>query len=74
MSIRSTVPAITPRKRRHISRPGPKIVTLGDLIVALTEETRRYVSDEEEVYRLVAYMVTDILARSEKRKVSKNWH
>ncbi len=73
MSIR-TVPATTPRKRRQTSRPGPKIVTLGDLIVELTEETRRYVRDEEEVYRLVAYMVTNILARSEKRKISKNWH
>jgi len=73
VSIR-TVPATTPRKRRHISRPEPKIVTLGDLIVALTEETRRYVSDEEEVYRLVAYMVADILNRSEKRKASKKWH
>ena len=47
---------------------------MGDLIVALTQETRRYVSDEEEVYRLVAYMVTDILNRSEKRKASKKWH
>ena len=73
MSIR-TVPVTTPRKSRHISRSEPKIVTLGDLIVALTEETRRYVSDEEEVYRLVAYMVTDILNRSEKRKTSKKWH
>ena len=73
MSIR-TVPATTPRKSRHIARSQPKIVTLGDLIVALTEETRPYVSDEEEVYRLVAYMVTDILNRSEKRKASKKWH
>lgn len=73
MSIRS-VPATTPRKRRQISRRAPQTVTLGDLIVALTEETRRYVSDEEEVYRLVAYMVTDILARSEKRKTAKHWH
>jgi hypothetical protein len=73
VSVR-TVPATIPRKRRHISRPGPKIVTLGDLIVALTQETRRYVRDEEEVYRLVAYMVTDILNRSEKSKASKKWH
>ncbi|HEY1374255.1 MAG TPA: hypothetical protein VGH50_17420 [Candidatus Binatia bacterium] len=73
MSIR-TAPAVTPRKRRHTARREPQIVTLGDLVVALTEETRRYVSDEEEVYRLVAYMVTDILARSEKRKAAKHWH
>jgi hypothetical protein len=37
-----------------------KKTTLGDLIVALTDETGRFVRDEEEVYRVVAYIVTDL--------------
>jgi hypothetical protein len=49
---------------------------LGDLIVALTDETRHYVDDDEEVYRLVAYMVSDILVKPPKRshKPTKKWH
>jgi len=35
--------------------------TLGDLIVALTDETACFVQDEEEVYEVVAYMVSDLL-------------
>jgi len=52
------------------------MTTLGDLIVALTDETRRYVDDDEEVYRLVAYMVSDILVRPPKpaHKPTKKWH
>jgi hypothetical protein len=45
-----------------------KDTTLGDLIVALTDETGRFVRDEKEVYALVAYIVSD-LCRS--RMVSK---
>jgi hypothetical protein len=37
--------------------------TLGDLIAALTDETRCYVRDQEEVNRIVAYMVNDLLSR-----------
>jgi hypothetical protein len=69
VSIRST-PEPSPRKRRDIARPQKTPITMGDLIVALTEETRRYVQDDDEVYRLVAYMVTDILDRSS--RLSKN--
>jgi len=35
--------------------------TLGELIAALTDETSHFVHDEKEVYRVVAYMVTDLL-------------
>lgn len=65
-----------------ISRPTAKYLddtsgagvpsTLGELIVALTDETREFIHDEEEVYRVVAYMVADILFRS--RVFSKKWH
>jgi hypothetical protein len=35
-------------------------ITLGDLIVALTDETGRFVQDEKEFYELVAYLVADL--------------
>lgn len=35
--------------------------TLGELIVALTDETGHFVHDEKEVYRVVAFMVADLL-------------
>ena len=35
--------------------------TLGNLIAALTEEARAYVRDEKEVYRVVAFMLTNLL-------------
>jgi len=59
--------------RRHdrVPREAAKS-TLGDLIVALTEETRSYIREEEEVYRVVAYMVTDLLSR--RRCLSRTWH
>jgi len=46
--------------------------TLGDLIVALTEETRSYVRDEQEVYRVVAHIVNGLLSR--RRCLSRTWH
>jgi hypothetical protein len=72
-----TSPSAYPHKRREIPRRRPRrMTTLGDLILALTEETRRYVKDDEEVYRLVAYMVSDILVRPPKpsHKPAKKWH
>ena len=66
-----------PHKRRDVHRRrAQKATTLGDLIVALTDETRHYVDDDEEVYRLVAYMVSDILVKPPKRshKPTKKWH
>ncbi len=43
-----------------------KTTTLGDLIVALTDETGRFLRDEKEVYTLVAYIVTDLFSKSRK--------
>jgi hypothetical protein len=42
--------------------------TLGDLIVALTEETDRQVRDEKMTYQLVAYILADLMKNS--RRVS----
>jgi hypothetical protein len=50
--------------RRHVRAPEEtKKSTLGDLVEALTEETKCYVHDEREVYKIVSYMVTDLLSR-----------
>lgn len=38
--------------------------TLGELIAALTDETAHFVHDEKEVYRVVAYMITDLLNKN----------
>ena len=35
--------------------------TLGDLIVALTEEASRHASDARETYTLVAYILSDLV-------------
>jgi hypothetical protein len=35
--------------------------TLGDLVVALTEETGRYVHDEKMTYEVVAYILANFL-------------
>lgn len=35
--------------------------TVGELVVALTEEAARYVRDEETVCKVVAFMVTRLL-------------
>jgi hypothetical protein len=41
--------------------------TLGDLIVALTEETGRHVRDEQSTYELVAYILADLMGGSKRR-------
>lgn len=41
--------------------------TVGDLIVALTEETNRQVRDEKITYELVAYMLADLVKNSRAR-------
>jgi hypothetical protein len=38
--------------------------TLGDLIVALTEETSQYLHDENEVNKVVAFRLTHLLNAS----------
>jgi hypothetical protein len=35
--------------------------TLGDLVVALTEETERYVRDEKMTYEVVAFILANFL-------------
>jgi hypothetical protein len=48
----------------HRSHGGERVeTTLGDLIVALTEETHRFISDEQETYELVAYLLSERLTR-----------
>ena len=46
--------------------------TLGELIVALTEETSRHVHDEKAANILVAYMLSDLFHNSE--SISPSWH
>ena len=46
--------------------------TLGELIVALTEETSRHVPDEKAANILVAYILSDLFRSTE--PVSKRWH
>jgi len=41
--------------------------TLGDLIVALTEETGRHVRDERTTYEVVAYILDDLIDASNRR-------
>jgi hypothetical protein len=43
--------------------------TLGDLIVALTEETGRHVRDERTAYKVVAYILADMIAKSKRKSV-----
>jgi hypothetical protein len=38
--------------------------TLGNLIVALTDEASEYLSDEQEVYNAVAFMLVHLLRSS----------
>jgi hypothetical protein len=59
------------RRQVHVPEQTAKR-TLGDLIVALTEETQCYIDDEQEVYSMVAYMVNDLL--SGRRFLSRTWH
>jgi hypothetical protein len=42
--------------------------TVGDLIVALTDETNRQVRDEKMTYELVAYMLADIVKNSRRAR------
>lgn len=45
---------------------------LGDLIVALTEETTRFVPEQKEAYKAVAYILLDLLFHS--GPISRRWH
>jgi hypothetical protein len=46
--------------------------TLRDLILALTDETARFVRDEDEIVKVVAYIVSDLLYNA--RRFSGSWH
>jgi hypothetical protein len=48
--------------------------TLGELIVALTEETGRHVRDERATYELVAYIVNDLIDDSNRRSGTVTTH
>jgi len=41
--------------------------TLGDLIVALTEETGRHVRDERTTYEVVGYILDELIDDSNRR-------
>ena len=43
--------------------------TLGDLILALTEEVAPHVANEEESYRIVAVMLADLLNTRDRASV-----
>lgn len=49
--------------------------TLGDLIVALTEEATPFVRDQKEAYKVVAFMLTHLLSNSSAPvKLRQYWH
>lgn len=54
------------RRRKRVD------TTLGDLVVALTEETVQLVPDEKLAYTFVAYMLADVL--NNWRTISNTWH
>jgi len=54
------------RRRKRVD------TTLGDLVVALTEETVQLVTDEKLAHTFVAYMLTDVL--NNWRTISNTWH
>jgi hypothetical protein len=48
----------------QLTTPAETVETkVGDLIVALTEETNQYIGDEQEAYELVAYLLFDLTRR-----------
>jgi hypothetical protein len=49
------------RRRSNMARESKLETTLGDLVVALTEETGRYVRDEKMTYEVVAYILANFL-------------
>jgi hypothetical protein len=47
-----------------MTREGRVETTLGNLIAALLEETTRYVRDEKQAYKIVAFILTELLNHS----------
>ncbi len=59
-------------REEAVMETGEKVnTTVGDLIVALTEETSRFVHDEREMYKVVAYILSDLLKSG---SISTSWH
>jgi hypothetical protein len=58
--------------RTNMDRGDPVETTLGDLIVALTEEAARHVPDPKAANILVAYMLSDLFRNTE--DTSRLWH
>jgi len=48
-------------RRLTVERTEILETTLGDLIVAITEEASQYARDTRETYTLVAYILSDLL-------------
>ena len=56
-------------RRWHMTRESKLETTLGDLVVALTEETGRHVHNEKMTYEVVAYIVSNFLNRSNRQSI-----
>lgn len=54
-----------------MEREGALETTVGDLVVALTEETSQYIRDEKEICKVVAFMLTHLLNHSS--AASRRW-
>ena len=49
--------------------------TIGDLIVALTEEASPFIHDEKDIYKVVAFMLTHLLINPNATfKSCQYWH
>ena len=58
-----------------MEREGTIETTLGDLIVALTDEATPFVRDEKEAYKVVAFSLVHLLHNSGATpKVYSIWH
>lgn len=54
-----------------MEREGTLETTVGDLVVALTEETSQYIRDEKEISKVVTFMLTHLLNKSS--AASRRW-
>ena len=58
-----------------MAREGTLETTLGDLIVALTDEATPFVRDEKEAYKVVAFAITHLLYNSgANSRTWQYWH
>ena len=68
-NLKSAIPIGSPvaDRRWNMTRESKIETTLGDLVVALTEETGRHVRDEKMTYEVVAYILANFLNGSNRR-------